>query len=72
MSADGRYVAFTSYASNLTPADTNSNGDVFVRDRCISDGVPVPSCTPTAELVSLSPSGMQADHTTREIHFVPR
>jgi len=37
ISADGRYVAFTSLASNLVPADTNglnANGqDVFVRDR---------------------------------------
>jgi hypothetical protein len=32
-SADGRYVAFSSYASNLIPNDTNGNQDVFVRDR---------------------------------------
>jgi hypothetical protein len=29
---DGRYVAFSSYASNLVPNDTNGMGDVFVRD----------------------------------------
>ena len=33
ISADGRFVAFTSYASNLVPGDTNGAGDVFVRDR---------------------------------------
>jgi len=33
ISADGRYVAFTSGASNLVPADTNGSFDVFVRDR---------------------------------------
>ena len=33
MSADGRYVAFDSVADDLIPADTNSSGDVFVRDR---------------------------------------
>jgi len=33
ISADGRYVAFTSNASNLVPGDTNSREDVFVRDR---------------------------------------
>ena len=33
ISADGRYVAFYSYASNLVPGDTNGKGDVFVRDR---------------------------------------
>ena len=33
ISADGRFVAFDSYASNLVPNDTNGNVDVFVRDR---------------------------------------
>ncbi|MCC7542833.1 MAG: PD40 domain-containing protein [Deltaproteobacteria bacterium] len=32
ISADGRYVAFTSGASNLVPGDTNGGDDVFVRD----------------------------------------
>lgn len=32
ISADGRYVAFASYATNLVPDDTNENADVFVRD----------------------------------------
>jgi hypothetical protein len=32
-SADGRYVAFTSSASNLAAGDTNNRADVFVRDR---------------------------------------
>jgi Tol biopolymer transport system component len=32
MSVDGRYVLFSSYASNLVPADTNSAFDVFVHD----------------------------------------
>jgi Tol biopolymer transport system component len=33
ISADGRYVAFTSRASNLVPEDLNAGIDVFVRDR---------------------------------------
>lgn len=33
ISGDGRYVAFSSYASNLVDADVNDTGDVFVRDR---------------------------------------
>jgi Tol biopolymer transport system component len=33
ISADGRYVVFTSSASNLVPGDTNGQPDVFVRDR---------------------------------------
>jgi Tol biopolymer transport system component len=32
ISADGRYVAFSSDASNLVPTDTNDSTDVFVRD----------------------------------------
>jgi len=32
ISADGRYVGFTSGASNLVPHDTNGQLDVFVRD----------------------------------------
>ena len=33
ISADGRFVAFQSEATNLVPGDTNSAPDVFVRDR---------------------------------------
>ena len=33
ISADGRYVAFQSYADNLVPGDTNGCEDVFVHDR---------------------------------------
>jgi Tol biopolymer transport system component len=32
ISANGRYVAFSSYATNLVSGDTNVNSDVFVRD----------------------------------------
>src|SRR5687767_13592871 len=44
ISADGRYVAFTSYA-RLAPADTNSRRDIYVLDR--DDGrVTLESVTP--------------------------
>jgi len=33
ISADGRYVAFTSFASNLVSGDTNGAQDVFIHDR---------------------------------------
>ncbi|MGE0491316.1 MAG: hypothetical protein AB7S38_19055 [Vulcanimicrobiota bacterium] len=33
ISADGRYVAFASHASNLVPDDTNGARDIFVYDR---------------------------------------
>jgi Tol biopolymer transport system component len=51
ISADGRYVAFESYASNLVAGDTNDRRDVFVGDRV----------TGTTERVSVSSSGTQAN-----------
>ena len=33
ISADGRFVAFDSWATNLAPGDTNESYDVFIRDR---------------------------------------
>ena len=33
ISADGRFVCFTSYATNLVPGDTNGQADIFLRDR---------------------------------------
>ncbi len=33
VSADGRYVAFESQATNLVPGDTNQLSDIFVKDR---------------------------------------
>jgi Tol biopolymer transport system component len=32
VSANGRFILFSSGANNLTPADTNPSGDIFVRD----------------------------------------
>lgn len=36
LSADGRYVAFDSNATNLVPGDTNGSTDVFVHDVAMS------------------------------------
>lgn len=49
ISADGRYVAFHSFATNLVPGDTNGWTDVFVRDRL----------TGTTERVSVDSDGRQ-------------
>src|SRR5436190_2013155 len=54
VSADGRYVAFPSAASNLVPGDTNGRTDVFVRDRQ----------TGTTSRVSLSGTGAQGNDYT--------
>ena len=51
LSADGRYVAFISVASNLVSGDSNSNGDIFVRD----------TLTDTTTRVSVDSSGAQAN-----------
>jgi len=54
ISADGRYVAFGSGASNLVPADTNPEGDVFVHDRQTGE----------TERVSVSSGGEQGNHVS--------
>jgi Tol biopolymer transport system component len=56
LSADGRFVAFTSAASNLVPDDTNALPDVFVHDRL--EGVTV--------RVSVDGRGREADGASGE------
>lgn len=64
VSADGRYVAFDSSATNLFPGSTQTNGyaDVFVRDTCIGASV---GCIPTTTLVSVANDGSQANNDSR-------
>jgi len=52
ISADGRIVAFDSYASNLVAGDTNGHWDVFVHDRL----------TGTTERLSVDSSGAQGNN----------
>ena len=61
ISAKGRYVAFDSEATNLVAGDTNGVPDVFVHDRCVSDGHPVGGCTPGTERVSVATGGGEAN-----------
>ena len=58
ISAQGRYVAFSSTAANLVPGDTNKITDVFVRDRVAR----------TTERVSVSTGGQQADDGSYLLH----
>ncbi|MFG3280737.1 TolB family protein [Streptomyces sp. NPDC048111] len=51
ISADGRFVAFTSTRGDLVPGDTNAVQDVFVKDRWRG----------TVERVSVASDGTQAD-----------
>jgi Tol biopolymer transport system component len=52
ISADGRYVAFTSVASNLVSGDTNGSDDIFVHD----------TQTGTTTRVSLATDGTQGNN----------
>jgi Tol biopolymer transport system component len=52
LSADGRYVAFTSHADDLVPGDTNGLQDVFLRDRQLG----------TTIRVNVDVNGNQADY----------
>ncbi len=51
ISADGRYIAFASYAENLVAGDSNSNEDIFVYDRLTGE----------VEIVSISSDGAQGN-----------
>ncbi len=51
MSSDGRYVAFSSTASNLVTGDTNGHTDVFLRDRQLG----------TTTRISVDSSGKQGN-----------
>ena len=59
VSADGRYVVFTSNASNLVSGDTNGRSDVFVRD--LVNGV--------TTRVNVSNSGVQANDNVNNANF---
>lgn len=54
ISGDGRFVAFTSAATNLVPGDSNAFSDVFVRDRVAG----------TTVRVSVSSTGGQANQSS--------
>lgn len=54
ISADGRFVEFVSFASNLVAGDTNARHDIFVHDLQ----------TNTTERVSLAADGTQANNTS--------
>jgi Tol biopolymer transport system component len=61
ISADGRYVAFTSDATNLVSGDTNNAADIFVRDMQLQ----------TTERVSLATDGSQANDLSDEAAITP-
>ncbi|MBL8045777.1 MAG: PD40 domain-containing protein [Anaerolineales bacterium] len=62
ISADGRYVAFQSAATNLIASDTNNTTDIFVRDRDTeADGTLDEGGAVSTTRISLANGGIQAD-----------
>ena len=77
ISADGRYVAFQSWASNLVGSDTNGHGDVFVHDlltqqtervSVASDGT---QGNDNSEYPSISADGRYVAFTSNASNLVP-
>ena len=63
ISADGRFVTFTSRSTNLVANDTNNAQDVFVRDRDTdADGIFDEAGFVSTERVSVSSSGTQGNN----------
>jgi Ca2+-binding RTX toxin-like protein len=61
ISADGRFVTYTSDATNLVPGDTNLSGDIFVFDRP----------TGTTTRVSVASDGTQGDAASQQTDISP-
>jgi archaellum component FlaF (FlaF/FlaG flagellin family) len=78
VSADGRYIAFHSSATNLVPDDTNGLADVFVRDRTtgITERISVDSAGNEAlggdsEWPKISADGRYVVFTSSATNLVP-
>jgi len=55
VSPDGRFVAFTSTATNLVAGAITGSSEVYLRDTCLAAGT---TCTPTTILVSVAADGV--------------
>src|SRR5262249_50082193 len=62
ISADGRFVAFKSLATNLVPDDTNGAQDVFVRDRDPDGNGVFDEGNGVTTRVSIDSTGVQGDY----------
>lgn len=63
ISADGRFVAFVSTATNLVAGATTGAPEVYLRDTCLKAGG---LCTPTTKLISMSSTGAPADNVSAQ------
>jgi len=68
LSADGRYVAFVSNASNLVPGVRATRSEVFLRDTCAGTRE---LCTPSTIGVSVPDTGVPADGPSRQPAISP-
>src|SRR4029079_6712281 len=77
ISADGRYVSFTSEATNLVPGDTNGSRDMFVRDLLTATTERVSVATGGAQgtsnsaVGSISPDGRYVVFASASTNFIP-
>lgn len=78
LSADGKYVAFLSWADNLVPRDTNAGSDVFVRDLTRSltrlvtqDTAGEQAAPPSAFVAGLSKDGRYVAFSSQAGNLVP-
>jgi Tol biopolymer transport system component len=78
ISADGRYVAFSSFATNLVVNDTNGKRDVFLHDRVSGvttresvDSSGVEEDGPSSEFPSISADGTVLSFVSSATNLVP-
>jgi len=64
ISADGRFVVFTSNADNLVPGGTNGATHAFLRDTCVGAST---GCTPSVVRVSIATDGSQANQAISSV-----
>jgi Tol biopolymer transport system component len=56
ISGNGRFVAFSTDASDMVSNDVNGNADIFVRDTCFGAAA---GCAPSTFIASVSTAGLQ-------------
>lgn len=61
ISADGRYVTFSSFADNLVSGDNNQMSDIFIRDRLLG----------TTNRISVSSNGSETDYDSYSSSISP-
>jgi Tol biopolymer transport system component len=77
VSDDGRFVAFNSYAYNLTPQDSNMRWDIFVRDRLrgvtkrISEGINGKQANSSSWDPSMTPDGRYVVFDSAATNLIP-